>query len=305
MKKGDRLPLPPKRAAAKDVFEPGTTRLREVFHREGLSPAVVARFRRLVRAVYSRSGREFPWRETRDPYRITVSEFMLQQTQVERVLPKYTAFIQAFPDIQALAEAPLHEVLRHWQGLGYNRRAGALHRTAMVLCRRHGGVIPADEELLLSLPGIGPSTAGAVCAFAYGIPAVFIETNIRRVFIHAFFKEREDVRDREILPLVARTLDRRDPGNWYYGLMDFGSLLAAGRQNPNLRSFHYQRQSPFEGSDRQMRGALLRSLIKGGEKNVRELARETGAGAERVRFIVAALVADGLVRKKNGRYMAG
>ena len=163
-----------------------------------------------------------PWRTTRDPYSILVSEIMLQQTQVERVKTKYTEFLAAFPTIESLASSLLTDVLRTWQGLGYNRRAIALKRCAEEIVSRYSGQFPRDTAELETLPGIGPYTARAVAAFAFGMAEPLIETNIRTVFIHFFFHGRDRVSDREIMPLVARTLDRHNPREWYYALMDFG-----------------------------------------------------------------------------------
>ena len=149
------------------------------------------------------------------------------------------------------------------------------------------------------------STAGALRAFAWGLPSVFIETNIRRVFLHVFFDRRRGVKDGEVLPLVARTLDRRDPRSWYYALMDYGTLLAAGKANPNVRSHHYVRQTPFHGSDRRIRGLVLRVLLEGGARSAAELCADVGEDAAKVRRLAGNLVAEGLLRKRNGKYMAG
>ena len=223
----------------------------------------VERFRRRVWAHDRRHYRSLPWRETNDPYAILVSEVMLQQTQVTRVGNYYGRFLARFPDPATLAAAPLAAVLELWSGLGYNRRALALHRAAGVLEREHAGVMPADRDALLRLPGVGPATAGALLAFAFARPAVFIETNIRRVFLHQYFPAAATVPDAALLPLVARTLDRRQPRRWYYALMDRGAALGQQRAgNPNRRSAHYSRQSPFAGSRRELRGRVIRLLTE-------------------------------------------
>ena len=221
----------------------------------------VERFRRRVWAHDRRHYRSLPWRETNDPYAILVSEVMLQQTQVTRVGNYYGRFLARFPDPATLAAAPLAAVLELWSGLGYNRRALALHRAAGVLEREHAGVMPADRDALLRLPGVGPATAGALLAFAFARPAVFIETNIRRLFLHQYFPAAATVPDAALLPLVARTLDRRQPRRWYYALMDWGAALGQQRAgNPNRRSAHYSRQSPaFAGSRRELRGRVIRA----------------------------------------------
>ncbi len=203
-----------------------------------------------------------PWRETSDPYLILVSEIMLQQTQVERVRNRYPEFITTFPDVRSLADAPLADVLRCWQGLGYNRRAIALKRSAEEVVLRFNGQIPGVVADLESLPGIGHYTARAVAAFGFGIAEPLIETNIRTVFLHLFFHGRDAVTDREILPLVTVTLDRSNPREWYYALMDYGAMLKRHHLNPGRRSRHHVRQSAFEGSNRQLRSRLLQTVLK-------------------------------------------
>jgi len=164
-----------------------------------------------------------PWRETSDPYRILVSEIMLQQTQVQRVETKYKEFIAAFPAFPSLARAPLREVLRVWQGMGYNRRAIALRKIAQRVVAEYDGGLPDSVATLRTFPGIGAATAGAIVAFAFNKPTVFLETNSRRVFLHVFFAGRQRVKDSDILPLVETTLDREKPRQWYYALMDYGA----------------------------------------------------------------------------------
>ena len=183
--------------------------------------------------------------------------------QVERVIPKYREFLSMFPSPRVLASASLGEVLRAWQGLGYNRRAQMLHKSAKVITKKFRGRTPKSYDALRSLPGIGPDTAGAVMAFAYNIPAVFIETNIRSVYLHHFFYDSTDVNDVEIFRLIERTLDRENPREWYYALMDYGVFLKKTIGNQNSRSRHYTKQSTFKNSDRQIRGAILHLLAQG------------------------------------------
>lgn len=271
-------------------------------HRPPLAdrPAIAA-FRGIVYAHYRRQGRIFPWRLTTDPYRILVSEFMLQQTQTERVLRKYPPFIAAFPDLASLAESPLPDVLMLWQGLGYNRRALALQACARRVRDVHGGKVPATAAALIALPGVGPSTAGAVLAFAYQIPTAFIETNIRRVFLHHFFPARQAVKDAEILPLVEASLDRDNPRGWYYALMDYGVQLKRDTPNPNRRSAHYQRQSPFEGSRRQVRGRVLAALVDGPATPAR-LADMLKQEEPSIRAALLALETEGFLRRNGDTY---
>ncbi|QEM70279.1 A/G-specific adenine glycosylase [Geobacter sp. FeAm09] len=240
-----------------------------------------------------------PWRETRDPYCILISEIMLQQTQVERVKAKYAEFLAAFPTLADLAGAPLPHVLRVWQGLGYNRRALALKRCAEEITDRFAGRFPTAIAELESLPGIGPYTARAVAAFAFGVAEAFIETNIRTVFIHFFFHGRDQVGDRELMPLVAATLDREDPRTWYYGLMDYGALLKQSHANPGRRSAHHARQSRFEGSNRQLRSRMLRAVMVHPGITAEGLAELLGAETEAVQSNLAAMEREGFLCKQG------
>jgi A/G-specific adenine glycosylase len=166
----------------------------------------------------------------------------------------------------------------------------------------HGGAIPHDVKALSSLPGIGKTTAGAILAFAFNIPSVFIETNIRRVFIHEFFDGEEDVKDAEILPLVEATVDGENPREWYWALMDYGSMLKRNVENPNRRSAHYTRQTPFEGSDRRIRGLVLKRLLNDTPLSAERLMEETGVSLNHLKRILAGLVGEGFLREDNGLY---
>ena len=276
-----------------------------------LSAPAVERFRARVYAHYLRHQRALAWRETRDPYAILVSEVMLQQTQVARVSRYYPRFLACFPDPATLARAPLRAVLEQWSGLGYNRRALALQRTAQVVMRDHGGSLPADRDALLRLPGIGPATAGAVLAFAFERPVVFIETNIRRVYLDQFFPAAAAVPDRALLPLVACTLDRSQPRRWYYALMDYGAALGRRGANPNRRSAHYTRQSPFTGSNRQLRGLVIRLLTERRCLSYRELRDRCAArgllpgSGNRLAGVVGALEAERFLERRGALVCIG
>ncbi len=259
-------------------------------------------FREIILDYYGLYGRCFPWRETRDPYRILVSEFMLQQTQTQRVIRKYEAFLEKLPDFASLSAAPLDRVLSLWQGLGYNRRAVALKQTAGIVMEEHGGVLPSDAAVLRTFPGIGPATSSEIAVFAFNVPQVFIETNIRRVFIHFFFQDRNSVDDSDILPLAEQALGRTDPRTWYYALMDYGAMLKKSVPNPNRRSAHYKKQSPFEGSDRQVRGTILRILLREPWLGKEEIAGRTGFPVQRVEKILPQLEKEGFVSVRDDRY---
>ncbi len=267
-----------------------------------LSPKEISSFQSDIYRYFTEHGRDLPWRNTDDPYCILVSEIMLQQTQVERVIDKYGLFLSKFPDFASLARATLREVLGIWQGLGYNRRAMSLMDLSQVVATQHHGKLPANREALVKLPGIGNATAGSILAFAFHEPSVFIETNIRRVFIHHFFQDRDGINDDEIMPLVEATLDRSNPRDWYYALMDYGSMLKKQITNPNRKSAHYTRQSPFEDSDRKIRGAILKALV--GKVSITEEGMTVVIGVEKERTIkiLSALVKEGFIVRKGKTY---
>jgi len=265
-----------------------------------LSMEQVRTFQQMVYDHFKAHGRELPWRKTEDPYEILISEVMLQQTQVPRVMEKYGEFVRAFPDIHSLARAPLREILNVWQGLGYNRRALALKRAAERLVSRFNGEVPPDIDSLASLPGIGNATACAICAFAFKQPTIFLETNIRTVFIHHFFDTVNGVRDAHILPLVAQTLDHEDPRLWYHALMDYGAAIKKRYGNPNTKSALYQRQGRFEGSNRQIRGAILKALLRDERISECDLLGNARFTAEAVRRNLEQLQKEGIIAKKGG-----
>ena len=249
----------------------------------------------MVYAHFKKAGRKFPWRSTRDPYKILVSEVMLQQTQVKRVLVFYAEFMRHFPTVHVLAKAPLADVLRAWQGLGYNRRAKLLRDAAKLLVEQYGGKFPKNEQFLEGLPGIGPYTARAVMAFAFNKPVVFIETNIRTVFLHHFFKNRTTISDSEILPYMVKMLDKKNPRKWYSALMDYGASLKKFGVRLNAKSAHYTKQSKFEGSIRQLRGRILKMALEKGKVNIKKLAKEMKKPPAQVRAAAGVLRREGLL----------
>ena len=253
---------------------------------------------------YKNEQRTFPWRETTDPYRILVSECMLQQTQVDRVVPKYTAFIKTFPSVTALANALRKEVLALWSGLGYNRRAIALHNTAKEVVTSHNSIVPTTEEALLTLPGIGPYTAGAVLAFAYDKPVIIIETNIRTVVLHHCARKKKAVSDKTISHFVEQLLQdalnrKTTPRTFYSAMMDYGTHLKARGVRTNPRSKHYTKQAPFTGSIRQARGALLRHFINAQKGTSKKQLQ--ALPAQHINKALTALLTEGII-KKRGKY---
>ena len=267
-----------------------------------LTSAQVRAFQKKVLDHYHAHGRALPWRRTRNAYRILVSEIMLQQTQVERVLEKYKEFLAVFPNFSALAKAPLRKLFAVWQGMGYNRRALALRTLAQKVVDDHRGRLPSEHEKLLALPGIGKYTAGAVEAFAFNKPVVFMDTNIRRVYIHEFLLERDGIHDDELTPLVEQTLDTGNPRKWYNALMDYGTMLKREQINPNQRSVHYTRQSPFENSNRQVRGMILKILVAGAPLTLAQIVKRSGMDPERVKKNIVQLEKEWFIRKKGRTY---
>ncbi len=270
---------------------------------KNLSTTRIRAFRNKVYNYFGKHGRSLPWRRTRNPYRVLVSEIMLQQTQVDRVIDKYREFLAVFPDFSSLAKAPHQKLLRIWSGMGYNRRALALKALAQKVVAEHRGKLPAEMEKLLTLPGIGKYTAGAVSAFAFNKPVVFMDTNIRRVFIHEFFHDRKTIRDEEIIPLVELTTDAVNPRRWYNALMDYGTMLKRKHVNPNRKSAHYTRQGPFENSNRQVRGKILKVLVEASPLSGPQIVKKVGMDAERVKKNLADLEKEGFIRRKGRVYV--
>ena len=262
-----------------------------------MNSSALAPFRRSVWAHYKTHGRhDLPWRKTKDPYRIMVSEVMLQQTQVSRVLEKYKEFLKRFPTPHALAQAPLADVLKTWSGLGYNRRGKYLHEAAKKIVKEFGGNLN-DAIASNKLPGVGPYTRAAIKAFAFNELGIFIETNIRTAFIHHFFPKRTSVSDRELIPLVERVAAKQDPRTWNWALMDYGSHLKKNGVRNNVQSAHYTRQSKFKGSLREVRGAIVRELHKG-KPGLYLLPFDR----TRIERSLASLTRDGLIVKEKGMW---
>ncbi|MDP2665387.1 MAG: A/G-specific adenine glycosylase [bacterium] len=264
----------------------------------------VQQFRRMVWAHYKKCGRHnLPWRKTHDPYRILVSEIMLQQTQVERVIPFYKKFIRQFPTAKKLAAVPLAEVLKSWQGLGYNRRAKMLHQAAKEIEGKKK--FPVAE--LEKLPGIGPYTARAIAAFSWNENVVFVETNIRTAVIHHFFSRRSDVEDTELVEVLKRVLLKGKSRQWYSALMDYGAYLKRSGISHNAKSKTYAKQSKFAGSLRQARGTVLREFTATRFDLTSEFSRSNliaaveqtlGKGRRsQIRQALEALIAEGLINE--------
>jgi A/G-specific adenine glycosylase len=259
-------------------------------------------FIKQVEAHYTKYGRhDLPWRQTTDPYAILVSEVMLQQTQALRVIPKYQAFMAKYPTPEHLAKAPLSAVLQLWIGLGYNRRAKYLHEAAKKLTIASD--YPKTVTAWQALPGVGPYTAAAVCAFAYDDLVTLIETNVRTVFIHHFFADQEQISDQAIMELVEKVLPHvTSPRRWYYALMDYGSALKKEVGNLNTKSKHYTKQSRFVGSDRQVRGSIIRALASCSMTKRHLSQTMPNVSDEVLARQLGRLISEGLVLKQSQTY---
>ena len=260
-------------------------------------------FQAFVLDWYDKCGRhELPWRQDCDPHKILVSELMLQQTQVSRVVPKYQAFIKQYPTVTKLAKASLGDVLRLWHGLGYNRRAKFLLQCAQTVSGDYKGVFPATYDELLPLPGIGPYTAAAICAFAYNQPVELIETNVRQVYIHHFFKNKEEVTDKEILEKVRRTVPAGQSRDWYAALMDYGTHLKALNGNNTRKVKGYSKQSKFTGSNREVRAAIVRVLTAQPRTKSQLWQELQGYDQTKIKPQLDSLLADQMVLLVKGKY---
>jgi A/G-specific adenine glycosylase len=265
-----------------------------------MDEATIAHFQATVYDHYAQRGRhDLAWRlpeadGTYNAYKIMVSELMLQQTQVTRVIPKYQEFLAAFPTPQSLASAELGDVLRVWSGLGYNRRAKFLYLAARMIVHDLNGLVPNTARELSTLPGVGVNTAGAIMSYAYNQPVVFIETNIRTVYIHHFFQDVSSVSDTQIAHTVAQTLDSEQPRVWYWALMDYGSDLKRTIGNASTASTTYTKQATFKGSRREIRGLVIKQL------SIRPMSQDelrSRCPDQRLATVLVDLVAEGLVRQ--------
>ena len=248
-------------------------------------------FKKIVIQKGEELYRDMPWRNDMRPYYVLVSELMLQQTQVGRVIPKFEEFIFLFPNEQVLAGASLADVLKAWQGLGYNRRSKFLHEAAKQIVQLDA--FPSTYDELIKLPGIGKNTTGAILAYSFNKPSIFVETNVRTVYIHHYFNDRFDVNDKEIITLLEKTLDYNNPREFYWALMDYGSWLKANGVRNISSSKHYKKQSALKGSIREVRGQIVRELTRS-DMSFDDMQKLVKADA-RFEPALAGLIADGLV----------
>lgn len=259
----------------------------------------INKFRQTVWKHFEVHGRTFPWRQTTHPYKIIVSEIMLQQTQTSRVGIKYREFLRKFPSFSALAKASLRDVLHEWKGLGYNRRAKHLHQLAKIIVEQYRGRLPKDRDQLLKLPGIGSYTASAVRAFAYNLPDVVIETNVRAAYIKHFFPQAIKVSDSEIVHFIQRVGDSGRPREWNTALMDYGAYLKTKDRTLGRTSALYSKQSSFKGSFRELRAKVLDLVVKHRSISIGVIKRTIPKGAFDVNDILFSLLKDGLIERRK------
>lgn len=260
----------------------------------------VKKFQQTIWEFYKKNGRhDLPWRKTRDPYKVWVSEIMLQQTQVARVIPKYNLFLKKFPTVKALAKAKQKDVLEAWQGLGYNRRGLNLKKAAELVTKK--GNIVLDPLKLQELPGIGHYTASAIVTFSKNTPLFFIETNIRTVFIYFFFQSRETVEDKEIMEKIKKTFPDHSPREWYYALMDYGSMLKQqkGSRILHRKSSSYAKQSAFKGSGREVRSAILKYMLRTSTSLISAVKASLPFSPPVIEEKLQELVGEGFLAKKG------
>jgi A/G-specific adenine glycosylase len=279
------------------------TTFRTLLNDQGLSDHVLSEFQAIIKNHYKVMGRKYPFREPahyNDPYKVVVSEIMLQQTQADRVVDKYLAFIDQFPDFNTLANAPTEDILKAWIGLGYNRRALALKKIAETVIEKHDGKLPETLDELEEFPSVGPNTAASIAAFAFNVAVPFIETNVRAVYTFFFFHDKESS-DAEILDIVEKTIDRSNPREWYYALMDYGVMLKREGLDPTKTHRTRAKHASFKGSTRQLRGNILKLLLDS-PRNAEELARDLGIEVLIVERIAKQLEIEGFLVEEGAKF---
>lgn len=248
-------------------------------------------FQEKILAWYELNRRDLPWRKTEDPYEILVSELMLQQTQVPRVIIKFQTFLQAFPTAAALADASRASVIKAWAGLGYNRRALYLHECAKQIVTKFDGVLPRDPEQLMELPGIGPYMCRSVLIFAFNQDVAAVDTNIRRILIAEGFATQK-TSPKDMQKIAERVLPHGRSRDWHNALMDYGSLVLTS-QGTGIKPL--SKQSSFYKSFRWYRSKVVKLIIKEEEVTVARIARELEKEKEFVAQVIESLRKDNLI----------
>lgn len=267
-----------------------------------LSKKQITSFRQKIFLWWPPHRRDLPWRHTRDPYRIMVSEVMLQQTQVLRVIDKYNEFIEAFPTVKDLAQASPAQILRIWKGMGYNRRALYLRSSAQIICDQYNGQIPNNYELLTRLPGLGTYTARAIMVFAYGQEVPLVDTNIRQIITHFFFSNQAQglalmgrkgrALEKDIEDIARQLIPPGKSWEWHQALMDYGAIAMTNIQIPITNK---KKQKPFKDSNRYYRGRIVDRLREGEAQEKEFLEECASAYGKSKKFLVGIL--DGLIKE--------
>lgn len=265
----------------------------------GLTEDIIDNFRKIIYNYFKQFGRNFPFRNDINPYNVLISEIMLQQTQTNRVSQKFLEFIKEYPDFYSLANAPNENILKIWQGLGYNRRALALKIIAKKVIEEYNDILPDSIDVLKTFPQIGNNTASSIVTFAYNKPTYFIETNIRRVYIYFFFPNKLKIDDKDIMEILKNTIDINNPRKWYYALMDYGVMLKKSHPELHKRSKHYKKQSKFKGSNRQIRGLIIKRLLEEKKMIKEELIKILGFSEKRTINIIKQLEDEGFLIIKD------
>ncbi len=259
-------------------------------------------FQEKVLGFYSRHRRAFPWRETTERYAVMVSEIMLQQTQAERVVVKFNAWMDRFPDVDALASSSLRDVLSLWSGLGYNARGERLHRAAGIIVSEYGGVVPGKPDELLRLPGIGMYTSRSIPIFADNCDIATVDTNIRRILLYELGLE-ESISVSELYDVADALLPRSRSREWHNALMDYGALYMTSKRS-GIRPVG--RQSAYKGSKRWYRGRILSDLLdEPGGMAVEEIRARYGDGPFSIEDILSDMEKDGLVERQEPHDASG
>lgn len=268
----------------------------------------IPEFQEFILNWYSNKARRLPWRMTFDPYSILVSEIMLQQTQVTRVIPKYCEFLSKFPSLDVLSFARQSTILETWQGLGYWKRALNLQATCLQIYKNYNGKFPSKQSILEGMPGIGPYTSAAITCFAFNTPVVFIDTNIRKVYRHFFFSGNPDISDEILLAMAQKALWHQDPRNWHYALFDYGSIVL--RKKSGKIPGNLSKTVPYKGSIRQLRSKIIDLILNASNQRISRITLYQILDSMRSDYIegapqkaVSSLIKDDILKDIEGNYL--
>jgi A/G-specific adenine glycosylase len=258
----------------------------------------VTQFQNKILQYYKKNGRDLPWRNTTDAYNILISELMLQQTQVSRVIDYYTTWLKTWPTIQHLAQANFKDVLQAWMGLGYNTRGINLHKASKIIVQHYNADVIAAMDEYKKIPGVGKYTSQAVKIFSTNADIVTVDTNIRRIFIHEFDLS-QDISDSELWSIAQHCLPKGKSRQWHNALMDYGAMYLTSKKtgiSPKTK------QSTFEGSDRQIRAQILRDLLNT-PLTIHDLTQHYDHTTDRLLKILEKMKKQGIIKKEKEKYL--